>query len=231
MNKNRIRLYVSLAVVFVVFTVIAFAVPFPRGGAFWLSYVFALVALAAQLYILPKAFDRQGHEARSKFYGFPIARVGVIYLCIQLALSLLFMALSFVKCPAWVPAVVCVLVLAAALLGLIVTDAVRDEVERQDSKRKADTLGMKKLYAAVAACADRCADLELKKALGKLAEELRFSDPVSTEATLEAENTLRNYLFDLETAVDAGNVDHAKELCIAMRSALADRNRLSKLGK
>ena len=231
MNKNRIRLYVSLAVVFAVFTVIAFAVPFPRGGAFWLSYVFALVALAAQWYILPKAFDRQGNEARSKFYGFPIARVGVIYLCIQLALSLLFMTLGFAKCPAWIPAIVFVLLLAAAALGLIVTEAVRDEVERQDSKRKTDTLGMKKLYAAVAACADRCADPELKKPVQKLAEALRYADPVSSEATREAENTLRMYLVDLESAVDAANADKVKSACAAMTAALADRNRLSKLGK
>lgn len=230
MNKNKIRFFAALAIVLVVYNVLAFAIPFPKNGCFWAAWVFGLVAILAQAAFLLLAFQH-GEGVRSRFYGFPVARVGVAYLCVQLALSFLFMGLAFVKCPAWIPVVLSVIVLAAAALGLIVTEAVRDEVERQDSKRRADTLGMKKLYAAVAACADRCADPELKKPVQKLAEALRYADPVSSEATREAENTLRMYLIDLESAVDGGNVDRAKELCAAMTSALADRNRLSKLGK
>lgn len=230
MNKNKIRFFAALAIVLVVYNVLAFAIPFPKNGCFWGSWAFGLVAILAQAAFLLLAFQH-GEGVRSKFYGFPVARVGVVYLCVQLALSLLFMGLAFVKCPAWIPVVLSVIVLAAAALGLIVTEAVRDEVERQDSKRRTATLGMKKIYATAAACADRCADPELKKALGKLAEELRFSDPVSSEATREAENTLRMYLVDLESAVDAANADKVKSACAAMTSALADRNRLSKLGK
>jgi predicted transcriptional regulator len=230
MDKNKIRGIAALAIVLVVYNVLAFAIPFPKNGCFWAAWVFGLVAILAQAAFLLLAFQH-GDGAKSKFYGFPVARVGVVYLCVQLVLSFLFMGLAFVKCPAWIPVVLSVILLAAAALGLIVTDAVRDEVERQDSKRRADTLGMKKLYAAVAACADRCADPELKKPVQKLAEALRYADPVSSEATREAENTLRMYLVDLESAVDAANADKVKSACAAMTSALADRNRLSKLGK
>lgn len=230
MDKNKIRGIAALAIALVVYNVLTFAIPFPKNGCFWAAWVFGLVAILAQAAFLLLAFQH-GEGAKSKFYGFPVARVGVVYLCVQLALSFLFMGLAFVKCPGWIPVVLSVIVLAAAALGLIVTDAVRDEVERQNSKRWTDPLGMKKLYAAVAACADRCADPELKKPVQKLAEALRYADPVSSEATREAENTLRMYLVDLESAVDDGNVDRAKELCAAMTSALADRNRLSKLGK
>lgn len=230
MNKNKIRFFAALAIVLVVYNVLAFAIPFPKNGCFWAAWAFGVVAILAQAAFLLLAFQR-GDGVRSRFYGFPVARVGVAYLCVQLALSFLFMGLAFVKCPAWIPVVLSVIVLAAAALGLIVTDAVRDEVERQDNKRKTDTLGMKKLYTAVAACADRCADPELKKPVQKLAEALRYADPVSSEATREAENTLRMYLVDLESAVDAANADKIKSACAAMTAALADRNRLSKLGK
>ena len=230
MDKNKIRGIAALAIVLVVYNVLAFAIPFPKNGCFWAAWVFGLVAILAQAAFLLLAFQH-GDGAKSKFYGFPVARVGVVYLCVQLVLSFLFMGLAFVKCPAWIPVVLSVILLAAAALGLIVTDAVRDEVERQDSKRRADTLGMKQLYAAVAACSDRCADPELKKPVQKLADALRYADPVSSEATREAENTLRMYLVDLESAVDAADADRIKSACAAMTSALADRNRLSKLGK
>lgn len=230
MDKNKIRGIAALAIVLVMYNVLAFAIPFPKNGCFWAAWAFGLVAILAQAAFLLLAFQH-GAGARSKFYGFPIARVGVAYLCVQLALSFLFMGLAFVKCPAWIPVVLSVILLAAAALGLIVTDAVREEMERQDSKRRADTMGMKKLYAAVAACADRCADPELKKPVQKLSESLRYADPVSSEATREAENTLRMYLVDLESAVDAADADKIKTTCAAITSTLADRNRLSKLGK
>ena len=94
MNKSMIRFLVILAVVLIVFVVIAFVIPFAHTGVFWVALVFGLIAIAAQLYVQPKAFAGEG--ARSKFYGFPIGRVGVIYLIAQLVLSLAAMALSAV---------------------------------------------------------------------------------------------------------------------------------------
>ncbi|MCM1335363.1 MAG: hypothetical protein NC084_10960 [Bacteroides sp.] len=47
MNKNQIRFLVIVALVFVVFSVIAFAPPFARTGVFWLAYVFGVLAVIA----------------------------------------------------------------------------------------------------------------------------------------------------------------------------------------
>ena len=120
MDKNKIRGIAALAIVLVVYNVLAFAIPFPKNGCFWAAWVFGLVAILAQAAFLLLAFQH-GEGAKSKFYGFPVARVGVVYLCVQLALSFLFMGLAFVKCPAWIPVVLSVILLAAAALGLIVT--------------------------------------------------------------------------------------------------------------
>ena len=46
MTKNRMRFYIVLAIVFVLISVIAFAVPIEHGPCFWLSYVFAVIAIA-----------------------------------------------------------------------------------------------------------------------------------------------------------------------------------------
>ncbi len=63
MNKNKLRFYIVVAAVFVAFTVISFAVPFVKNGAFWVAYIFAVLAIAAQVYVYPKAFD--GASAKS----------------------------------------------------------------------------------------------------------------------------------------------------------------------
>ena len=95
MSKNKLRFTVALAAVLIAFSVIAFVVPFVKNGCFWLSYIFAVLAIAVQFYAMPKAMSG---EARSKFYGFPILRISFAYLVIQLLLSFVFMALA-----KWVP--------------------------------------------------------------------------------------------------------------------------------
>ena len=228
LSKNQMRIMMIIGIAFVVFTVIAFAAPFKMNAVFWVAYVFGVIAIAAQAYIQPKAF--QGEGARSKFYGFPIARVGVYYLIAQLIVSLVFMALAaFV--PAWVVLIVSVLILAAAAVGLIATESVREEVERQDVKIKQEVGLMRSLQSKTAAMAGQCAGASYETPVKKLAEEFRFSDPVSGGHLAEAERELSAVIDLLQQAIVDGDRDSVEELCKKASLALAERNRLCKLGK
>lgn len=228
MSKNKIRLFIVLAIVFAVFTVIAFALPLERPATFWLSYVFALVALAVQIYAYPKAFA--GESPRSKFYGFPLARVATVYLIAQLALSLIFM-LTAKWVPAWIPLILFALLLAAAAIGLVAADAVRDEVERQDAAHKASVTTMRGLQSKTAYIAGQCEDPEAKKQLQRLADAFRYSDPVSGDALAEIEANLEALIDELQSAVLEKDIDATKTLCAKTQAALAERNRLCKLNK
>ena len=71
----------SFVILLIVFSVITFVLPFKKNTLFWLSYAFGVFAILFQLYVLMKAFH--GTESvRSRFYGFPIAKVGLIYMVI-----------------------------------------------------------------------------------------------------------------------------------------------------
>ena len=87
MNKTSTKGYIVLGLIFVVFTVIAFAAPFNKTGVFALAYIFGVIAIAYQIYVFKISFTAGG-DAKSKFYGFPIAKVGVIYLLAQLGSEL-----------------------------------------------------------------------------------------------------------------------------------------------
>ncbi len=221
MSKNKIRFYIVLAVIFIVLTVIAVALPLQKTATFWLSYVFAVIALAVQIYAWPKAFGGEG--ARSKVYGFPIARVTTIYLIVQVALSLIFMpAAKWV--PAWLAVILFVILLAAAVIGLISAEGVRDEVERQESVKKANIETMKGLSAKAAAIAAACEAPEAKKDLDRLAEAFRYSDPVSSDATQKLEMKLEVLLDELR---ESGNPELIKKI----ETTLNERNRLCKMSK
>ena len=221
MSKNKVRFYVVLLIVLALFSVVAFAAPFQRGTGFWLSYVCGIVAIALQAYSWTKAFD--GPEAKSKFYGFPVARVTTIYMIIQLIVSLVCMALGE-KIPVAAAVIADAVLLGVALIGMIAAETARDEVVRQEVVKAASIGTMKALQAKAAAIAGACADPELKKALGSLAEDFHYSDPVSSEATQKLE-------MKLEVLLDELGENASQELISRTKAVLAERNQLCRMNK
>lgn len=227
--KNRVRSWIALGILFAVYTVVAFALPTVKNGVLWLSYLFGIIAIVAQIYILNTAFFK-GKSVRSKFYGFPIANVGIVYLAVQLVLGLVFILLAAVV-PLWLPLILYVVLLGIAAVGFIAADAVRDEVERQDNRLEQNVTAMRTLQSKASALVGYCEDTELGAAVRKLAENLRYSDPVSSEATTESEHQLAELMGELEQAVTDKDNNSAVALCKRMGTVLIERNQICKLNK
>lgn len=230
MSKNKIRVITFAAIALVVFNVIAFVIPIPKSAVFWVAYIFGMLAIAAQLLFMNVAFSGK-EDIRSKFYGFPIARIGVIYGACQLLLSFAAMALgAFI--PVWVPVVVFVIIAAAAGVGLISTDMVREEIEKQDEKLVKDVSRMRSLQSKMNVLISQTdAGSELKTALDKLADEIKYSDPVSSSATEQIEDELNFNIEELQKAIVDGDNTSALTICKKTSGILAERNRLCKLNK
>ena len=230
MSKNKIRVIAFAAIALVVFNVIAFVIPIPKSAVFWVAYIFGMLAIAAQLLFMNVAFSGK-EDIRSKFYGFPIARIGVIYGACQLLLSFAAMALgAFI--PVWVPVVVFVIIAAAAGVGLISTDMVREEIEKQDEKLVKDVSRMRSLQSKMNVLISQTdAGGELKTALDKLADEIKYSDPVSSSATEQIEDELNFNIEELQKAIVDGDNTSALTNCKKTSGILAERNRLCKLNK
>ena len=228
-NKGKFQAILILAIVLAAYLVLAFVIPFAKTAVFWLALVFTLAAFGVQLYVLRLSFAK-GKDTRSKFYGFPIARIGVIYLAAQTALSFVFMALAAL-CPVWIAVIVFVLLLAAAAVGVIAADAMRDEVERQDAQLKTDVVAMRALQSRAAALVSRCEDASLRIDAQKLSDAFRYSDPVTNDATKVAEHELAACMDELERAVLDNDTESARTLIKRTAAQLAERNRLCKLNK
>lgn len=229
MSKNGLRGYFVLAIILAVFSVIAFAAPFSMTAAFWIAYISAVVAILFQIYVFNISFKRGG-SPRSKFYGFPIARIGVTYLAVQLVVSIIEMCFAE-DIPAWVVLIINVIIFAVAAIGCIAAEIVHDEVIRQDVSVKMNVSSMKSLQAMSAGLADQCTDESLKKDLQKLADEFKFSDPVSSEETKAMEAGLASQLNELKTALSNGDYDTARSFCGQLLNGLSERNRACKLSK
>lgn len=227
-NKLNVQGVAIVAILFVVYTLVVAVVPGVKNAVYWVSYLFTVLALAAQVYIFYLSFAKE-ESVRSKYYGFPIANIGVLYLLVQFVVSTLFMLLAK-WAPLWLAVVLGVVILGAASIGLIAADAMRDEVERQDVKLEADVTAMRALQSKISGIVGLC-DEGLRKDVEKLAEEFRFSDPISSDATKELEHELDTILGELQSAVVDGDSESAKALCRKASVTLMERNRLCKLSK
>ena len=229
MKKDTMRGIAGLGVLLILYILIAFLIPFAKTATYWVSFVFTLIAfcvVAASIYI---AFVKNP-DAKSRFYGFPIARIGIIYGIAQLVAGLLLMALGK-WVPVWLAVLVYAIMLGAAVIGLISADAVAEQIHVQDAKLKKDVAAMRAIQSKLSVLPGQCEDPVTAKCLTQLAEEIRFSDPVSSEATQETEADLNALTDELQKAVLENDTAAAQNLCKRCQAVLMERNRLCKLEK
>lgn len=227
--KNKQRCYTVLGILFILFTLIAFVLPVLKNLTFWFGYVFGVIAIVAQIYFLKTSFEN-GNDARSKFYGFPIARVGFIYLVVQVLISIIEIALAS-KLMSWIAVIADVIVLAFAVIGCISAETMRDEIERQDTALRKKVNKMRSLQSFSLSIVGMSTDRELTAELQKVADEFKYSDPVSSDDTIPIEIDLDSQLKEIQAAVVEGDSESAKKLCKNILVCLAERNRLCKLEK
>ena len=229
MKKDMIRWGIGLGVLLVLYILVAFLIPFVHTATFWVSLVFTLIAfgvVGASFYI---AFIINP-DAKSRFYGFPIAKIGAIYGLVQLIAGMLFMALAALV-PAWVAVLVYAIALGAAVIGLISAEAVAEEIHNQDAKLKKDVTLMRSLQSKLNQMAAQCDNPDAAAEVKRFAEEMRYSDPVRSEALADIEADLAAAVDELQSAAVDGDSASVKQLCRKASGILAERNRLCKLNK
>lgn len=229
MSKNGARGYIVLLIILLFFSIVAFVPPFSMTAAFWIAYVFAVIAIAFQIYVFKISFSGEGN-AKSKFYGFPIAKVGVVYLIVQLTISLVEICLAAIL-PAWVVVIVNIVPIAFAIVGCVAAEAMRDEIVRQDVVLKKDVSNMRGLQSLSVSLVGQCTDTDLKVTIQKLADDFKYSDPVSSEQTKAIESELETQMKELQRAVIDNDVESSKVLCVNLTNSLAERNRVCALNK
>ena len=228
MKKNSIRGCVILAILLILFSVVAFSVPFARTATFGVAFGFGVFAIVFQLYIFRVSLA--SGDAKSRFYGFPLARLGVIYLAAQLIVSIVEMVVAGVL-PVWVALIANLLLAALAIIGCLASEAMRDEIVRQDIHLKKEVSVMRELQSLSRTLVGQCQDGELKAMLERIADDFRYSDPVSSDTTREIEADMRSQLDDIQQALVEGDSDGAKKLCGKLMGTLAERNRVCSVSK
>ena len=222
MKRNSAKGYVILGILFALVSIIAFAVPTAKTATFWIAYVFTAAAFAVQIGIWKSALGKE-ENLKSKFLGFPVVHIGVVYAVIQVIAFAVFMFVPTL--PAWSAIVVCSAIAGVSAVCMISADAGRNEIERVEAKVQKKVFYIRERQADIELLADNESDAAVKTALTQLAEKIRFSDPMSNEQLADLENKISTKVAELKT------VSNKVEIITELNSLLDERNKKCKIHK
>lgn len=222
MKKNSTKGYVILGILFALVSIIAFAVPTVKTTTFWIAYVFTAVAFAAQIGIWKTALGKE-ETLKSKFLGFPVVHIGIVYAVIQVIAFAMFMFVPTL--PAWSAIVVCSVIAGVSAVCMISADAGSNEIERVEAKVQKKVFYIRELQADVELIAAAETDTDTKAALTQLAEKIRFSDPMSNDQLADLESKISTKAAELKTAANK------MKIITELNSLLDERNKKCRIMK
>ena len=215
MKKNSSKLYLILGILFILVSVIAFTVPATKTAAFWISYAFTVVAFAAQIIIWNAALGRS-ESLKSKFLGFPVVHIGIVYLVVQIIALIVFLFIPTL--PIWSAVVACAVIAGVSAVCMIASDIGRSEIERVSAKAQEKTFYIKQLQADVELLASTETDTTTKSALTQLAEKIHYSDPMSDEQLADIEVRITEKIAELKVSTDKIKIINGLNLLLDERN-------------
>ncbi len=214
------------AAALIVYLAITFLVPFAKTTVFWIAFLCTLgmFALAGAAFV--RSF-RRDESLESKVLGWPIFKVALLALAVQLVLDIALKIIG-AACPVWAAVLVEILVFALFFILMVVRDASREAVTASEKELPDNTRAMKALRLEARQLAASLQDEAARRAMERLAEEMQFADPVSGPATEEMEKALSGLLSQIRLA---DTPEGALELVDQAQKMLQRRNLTAKLGK
>lgn len=203
MKKNSSKGYAILGILLVLVSVLAFSVPLAKATAFWISYAFTVIAFVAQIIIWKSALGRT-EALKSKFLGFPVIHIGIVYLVVQIIAFSVFLFIPTL--PIWSAVVACAAITGVFAVCLITSDVGRSEIERVSAKVQEKTFFIKQVQTEIELLADAETDVATKSALTQLAEKIRYSDPMSNEQIADTEDRITAKIAELKSATDKAKI-------------------------
>ena len=210
MKKVRPHVVAILVVLAFAFTAIAFLAPFEHGFNFIVAYAAGMLAILLQIPVFKLAYPPET-PLKSQVLGYPIHRVGILYMIIQTILSLVIFSIGD-SAPPWSTLLLCILVLAGALVLGLTAKMAREAISNMETVKNADTRLMKSLALRAEALTTRTSDPMLAQEIKKLAADKTkiedyldlfqfwFRDVLLFKATTEIDNLVFkqeiNYIRD-----------------------------------
>ncbi len=234
MKKNFKYFGIVWLVCFALFNAVTFLIPAEIMGinryeqpVFWVSYALIVVCFLGQLFIAWKFTDNETGE--KVFLGIPLLTTGYAAVIVSLIVGAVFMVVPVI--PAWIGAIVCLVVLVYFILAAVKAHAAAEAVEAVGEKVKAQTSFIRMAIVDAEMLVQRATTEEIKAEARKAYEALRYSDPMSVPALAGVEAELSKKLEDLKRAVADSNAEAVTAYAAELVLLAQERNAKCKMLK
>ena len=229
MNKNKTNVGIGLIYVILlgIFNLLVFTIFKTRTNVFWLSYAFMTVAFAVQIVSMFLSF--KPGDVETAFFGIPLASFSIFYLCAALAVGMIFMI--FQQVGFTLAMVIQVLILAVFLIVAIISILSRDAVQAISNNVKQNVVNHKSILVDVEMLAGFTSDPEVKMAVRKLADTIKYSDPMSNAAVELVEQRIMRKISELRVAIENNQTTDALQACKELELLYVERNKKLALSK
>lgn len=233
-RKKHIKRAVAYSIVYplilIVLAIAFFFIP-TKTGAAWVALGFTALAVVIAT-VFSANLAKKADTNRKAFYAKPVIKVATVYSTVQMIIGIALCVLSiFVTYSAWIAFAVCFAWFGVAVGALISANAVKKAIAPIETVTEVKIRKVTEFRVDMTSVFEACRSDEIRRELEKLADDFKYSDPVSSPDTAEIEKRIASEIADLAKKVESDKTEKAKEGIRTVRNLLSERNRICKAYK
>lgn len=219
--KKKSILWVALDLVFlIVFNTIFFV----AGGtthtvSVWISYTF--IHFAYLMVLVTPILIRNGSSAA--VFGFSIYTISSVYFLFEFIVGIIFV---FLKQDSYKPALIVQIVIAGIYAIILISHLIANESTAENiEKHEQEVAYIKEAASRVKLLIGKLSDKKANREIEKLYDFLHSSPSKSNESVYLNETSIMNMIANLETSIEANNIEDAISLASKIIITVEERNR------
>lgn len=227
-GKKVSRMSVALyAILFILFNIVVFVVFDAKTPVFWISYGFMTLAFVVQIVSMVLAL--RTYDTESVFMGIPLASLSFYYFFAAMFTGVVFMVFQVASVKLAV--IIQILILGIYVIVAILATMSREVVQDVNDNVKEKAEAVKILNVNVDVLIPQVSDPALKKALKRVSETIKYSDPMSNTAVQDIEQQIMGTMNELRIYIENDKNAEAIKICKDIEVLFLQRNNLLKATK
>ncbi len=191
--KGQGRIWILFLAAFLLVNAVIILVPFEKSANLIIAWAGTVLMFLIGGIVLKVAMGKRAGKSEVYQIGKKLLTTAYLFIGIQLVF-LLLVALLGKMLPFWCVLLAEIVLILLSVIFLMRRDMTRNAVQTMEKETVAKTAGIKSLRVKAEALCSSIDDPINAKALRQLADELRYTDPVSNDATSSYESRLDTLL-------------------------------------
>lgn len=227
-KQKKSLLILAMIICLGLYSLCVFLISDNHTSAFWVTYCFSVLAIIIG-FSVPLLNSKDGDVKKVPFLGLSRVAVTILYSIVQLVVGIILMVAGAGTKSV---IIICAIILAAYLLVTLMSTMGGSHVADVEAEIEVSTASIRSIVAMAELAYNNAKDDEKKKILKRLYEALRYSDPMSTTAEIQAlDASIKTKVIQVRDSVRDCSLDELNRSVEHIIESIQERNILCKSSK